>query len=61
MAVLKPYRVNLGRGREAILRLTEETVARSYPDAVLVAVGPELETPEAPKTTRSRAKTTTTK
>ena len=59
MAVLKPYRVTIGRGRQAVLRLSEETVKRCYPDAVLVAVGPEMETPEGPKTTRrSRAKST---
>lgn len=57
MAILKPYRVTVGRGRTTILRLTEETVERSYPDAVELKIGPEPETPEAPKPrTRTRSK-----
>lgn len=58
MAILKPYRVTVGRGRTTILRLSEETVTRSYPDAEELKVGPEPTTPESPKPrTRTRSKT----
>lgn len=51
MATLKPYRVNIG-GRETVLRLTEETVNRSYPGAVELKVGPAPATPEDAKPAR---------
>ncbi|MCT1450642.1 hypothetical protein [Corynebacterium sp. p3-SID1194] len=58
MATLKPYRVNIG-GRETVLRLTEETVNRNYPDAVELKIGAKPTTPEQPKATpRSRTKST---
>ncbi|WP_066527177.1 hypothetical protein [Corynebacterium bouchesdurhonense] len=56
MATLKPYRVTIGR-RETILRLSEETAARAYPDAVELKIGPEPVTPETPKATPRTRKT----
>lgn len=54
MATLKPYRVRIG-GRETVLRLSDETVKRSYPDAEELKVGPAPTTPEDPKpATRTR-------
>lgn len=58
MATLKPYRVTIG-GRETVLRLSEETVARSYPDAVELKIGPTPATPEEPKATPRTRKTAT--
>lgn len=53
---LKPYRVDLG-GRVTVLRLTEETAKRDYPDAVELKVGATPTTPEQPKAApRRRAK-----
>lgn len=49
MSALKPYRVTVGRGRQAVLRLSEETAKRLYPDAVELKIGPEPVTPETRK------------
>jgi len=59
MSALKPYRVTIGRGRQAVLRLSEETAKRLYPDAVELKIGPDPVMPEtrkaAPRTRKSTA------